>query len=389
MPGRALLLCSWSCAHRSKILAAAADLGNDALKAGEPNVAVVWYKRAESLTCVSNAVTAFFKVLSAAAPSTAAARLASADEDIRDVIVSFLPDGPRAIVPFDAEGVKQAPARGEPPEGSEPNLPRAVCLANTAAALLKAGKPKAALEEAFDAAAFCPEYLKAYQRQITAYKALGQPSEAAEVEQGMRHMGLLGPKIAWGGLLLVSLGWIGSLAYEQIYGPAFFAHECAKIAPLKKAVSVLASLVPLTGGQWLTIGVSYRSLGASMMEGGLPERRHDNMHLVQLDDENADIVESPPHGRASRRAAEKFPGEIIRFLRLLRGEAIEPVSLCLGQGLTVFERSMKKRLKAAGFEAVVPYAASVTHASKVQEMGVEAALGVELDGDGNPVGFSD
>ena len=334
---------------------------------------------------MSNAVTAFFKVLSAAAESTAAARLASAEKDIRDVIIRFLPDGPRAIVPFDAEGVQQAPTRGEPPEGSEPNLPRAVCLANTAAALLKAGKPEDALEASFDAAAFCPEYLKAYQRQITAYKALGQPSKAAEIELKLRMMGMMGQKMAWVGVNLVSLGWIGSLAYEQIYSPSFFTHECAKIAALKKSVNVLASLVPLTGGQWLTIGVSYRSLGASMMEGGSPERRHDCMHLAQLDDENGDIVESPPHGRASRTALEKFPGEIIKFLRSLRGEAIEPSGLCLGQGLTVFERSIKKRLKAAGFEDVVPYAASVTHASKVQEMGVEAACGIELDRDGNPV----
>ena len=70
---------------------------------------------------------------------------------------------------------------------------------------------------------------------------------------------------------------------------------------------------------------------------------------------------------------------------LVPGEAIEPTDLCLGQGLVVFERSMKKRLKEAGFKDVRPYSASVTHASKVQEMGVEAALGIELDGDGNVV----
>ena len=388
------------------------DRGNDALKAGDTAVAVIWYARAESLTDVNNAVTAFFEVLSAAPGHMAAARLASAESDLRCVILRFLPDGPRAIVPYDAEGAKQAPDRDEPCEGTEPNLPRAICLANSAAALLKAGMPDAALERAFDAATFCPEYIKAYHRQVSSLKALGKVSEAEELETLLRRLGLMKTKMAWPGITCLCLGWIGSLAYEQIYGPrsrpqrstlppppiyryeqiygpAYFAHEAAKIAALKpKPMTVLVSLVPVDGGQWLTIGVGYRSLGASIMEGGSPERRHDCMHMAQLDGENGDIVESPPHGRASRASAERFPSEIIKCLSRLRSESIEPTQLCLGQGLTVFERSIRKKLKAAGFGAVMPFSTSVTHASRVQEMGMEAALGLERDADGTLIGMS-
>lgn len=105
------------------------------------------------------------------------------------------------------------------------------------------------------------------------------------------------------------LGWVDALAYEQILGPAYCAHECAKIAALKPSspVTVFASLVPCRGGQWLTVSLGYRSWGASIMEGGSPERRHECLHMVQLDEENGEIVESPPHGRASRASAERYP----------------------------------------------------------------------------------
>ena len=80
-------------------------------------------------------------------------------------------------------------------------------------------------------------------------------------------------------------------------------------------------------------------------------------------------------GRASKASVERFPAAILGFLRLLRGELIEPEHLCLGQGLTVFERSMKKKLQAAGFEAMTTNVSAVTHASKVKEMGEAAACG--------------
>ena len=72
--------------------------------------------------------------------------------------------------------------------------------------------------------------------------------------------------------------------------------------------------MPIGGGQWLTVGVQYRSLGASLIEGGSPERRHDCMLLVQMDADNGDIVQSPPHGRASKASAEQFPRAVIQFL---------------------------------------------------------------------------
>ena len=82
-------------------------------------MAVVWYERAASLTDANITAMAFFKALGGAAEHTAAARLASAEGDLRDVILRFLPDGPRVSVPFDADGQAKAAARGVPPEGTD------------------------------------------------------------------------------------------------------------------------------------------------------------------------------------------------------------------------------------------------------------------------------
>ena len=349
------------------------DRGNDALKAGEPAVALCWYKRAESLTDSNSAVTAFFKVISA--KDGAAARLASAESDLRDIILSYLPDGPRSIVPLNAEAAQRAATLGEPTDVSEPNLPRAICLANAAAALLKAGKPEAAFEEARDAVAFCPEYVKGHHRLASCWRAVGNETAAADIEHELGLLKMMRGQMTWVGVNVLCLGWISVSAYEAIYGPAFFKYESAKIAALKKRVTVLASIVPVGGGQWLTVGVQYRSVGASLMEGGPPERRHDCMHMTMLDSHNGDIVQSPPHGRASKASVERFPAAILGFLRLLRDESIEPEHLCLGQGLTVFERSMKKKLQAAGFGGMTMNVSAVTHASKVKEMGEAAACG--------------
>jgi len=49
-------------------------------------------------------------------------------------------------------------------------------------------------------------------------------------------------KMAFNGVNLLCLGWIGTLSFEQIYGAAYFEHESRKIAELKKPVTVLASL---------------------------------------------------------------------------------------------------------------------------------------------------
>jgi len=66
-----------------------------------------------------------------------------AQEDISDAIMHFMPDSPIVSKEY-----------------QEPNLPRAICHANAAAALLKAGGNDYALREALSAHWACPEYIK-------------------------------------------------------------------------------------------------------------------------------------------------------------------------------------------------------------------------------------
>jgi tetratricopeptide (TPR) repeat protein len=141
--------------------------GNAALKAGEFKLAVTWYKRAESITDRGTIVDSFFNVLDEMRPSSSvAARLADSARDVRDIILRFMPDGPM----IDA-------ASGR--EHNEPNEPRAICAANAAAALLKLGDAKGAVEKAMDCVSYCPEYVKGQHRLVSALKAVGKKRELA------------------------------------------------------------------------------------------------------------------------------------------------------------------------------------------------------------------
>ena len=163
------------------------DLGNDALKAGD-------YKRAEALTDVGMAVRTFFKILDEGrGRSRTAARLADAEGDVREVILKFLPDSP---VGEDYGGDRdvgddgiavQCPA--PPPFPSmEPNLPRAICASNAAAAFLKLGDAASAVEQAMLGTTYCPEYIKGQHRFAQALKALGEHEAAEHHEAGLRHL---------------------------------------------------------------------------------------------------------------------------------------------------------------------------------------------------------
>ena len=379
------------------------DLGNAALKVGEFRVAVDWYKRAESLTDVGFAVRAFFDVVNDQREASAAcARLADAEADIKDVLFRFLPDGPKGYVsPGDeqpagawARWVKSGIcppvpiSRAASSVGAEPNLPRATCLANAAAALLKAGDSENALECALDASDLCPEYIKGQHRLVACWRAVGKPKGlvlASDLEESLKHMGWMRGKMATTAINMLALGWISAEQYAHVYAPAFFTHEARLIAELRPRapITCLASLVPLGGGQWLTVGVQYHSVGANMLFGGGADRRHDCMHFVNVDPQHGDRCEEPPHGHASEASARRFPAELIVFLRLLSSKGIQATHLCLGQGLMPFKGKLGAMLKRTGYGDMEVYTSHTTHASKVQEMGVEAACGIMTDADGN------
>ena len=108
--------------------------------------------------------------------------------------------------------------------------------------------------------------------------------------------------------------------------------------------------------------------------------------MVQLDEENGPRCEAPPHGHASEKSVRRFPSELLGFVTRLRDNyGLVVTDLCLGQGLTIFERSIGRSLAKAGFKRVNVYRSATTHASKVQAVGVEAATGLRRNAEGNLV----
>lgn len=358
--------------------AALKELGNAALKAGEPKVALVWYRRAESLTASSNGVEAFFDVLDEGrARSAAAARLADARDDIGELILRCLPASARTVR-YDAELSRRATAAGQPAaihEAREPNLPRAICLSNMSAAALKTGDAELAFEYASDAAVSCPEYVKGQHRLVSALKAAGESDpekrELAE-HRGSRNALLKGQRrLAFNGIEMMVVGWIDELQFACVYNPAYFSHEARKIREVRPSgLIVLASLVPFYGvggthGQWLTIGAKFTSNGMRLMTGGASsDFSFECLHFCCLDPEHGADTQRPPHGHASALSKRLFPDEMCKFLaRFVAETGVTPVQLTLGQGLRGFDRSIRKPLKSAGFGKMLVTASHSTHAS--------------------------
>ena len=145
-------------------------------------------------------------------------------------------------------------------------------------------------------------------------------------------------------------------------------------------------MLPLLDGQWLTIGIKYYSVGTAFRLGGTAERSHDCVRFVRLDEANGSMCEEPPHGHASEKSVKRWPSEIVGFLTRLRDKyGLTATHLVLGQGLTTFERSTAKHLAGAGFKDIDVFSSHTTHASKVHEVGVEAAMNVHRNEEGNLV----
>ena len=376
--------------------------GNDALAAADYDTAVLWYRRAAALTDSDDWLEVFFMVLRDAAPRSATARrIADLEGDLRPIIRGFLPDCPTTVHWRRRRARKSGGAasrrrgggsRAEPMGSSaEPNRPRAICNANAAAALLRAGRPAEALEVAREAVAADAEYLKGHHRLMSACRASGRADEADAIERSLQLHEWMSGKMGCAAVSLLAIGWIAPADYAHLYAPAYFENEVRSIAELEPArmglITVLASIVPILGGQWLTIGAQYRSLRGGLVIDGTLEHKHDNLVLVELDAEHGDIAELPPHGRASARSAAKFSGVILDTLRKLHALGVAPAHLCLGQGLTTFEARVKRELMEAGYGEMTTNAADRTHASKVASMGVEAALGIRKNEAGEVVGM--
>lgn len=403
--------------------------GTDALEAGECEVAATWYGRAAAVTDHATALDAFFDHLETCANHTAR-RLAELQDDLWPAILKRMPDGPRrlAYTPAMEKIVERDPKLRA--YVHEPNLPRAICHANAAAARLRqlkahdedhaasmaryaGGLPPhirkmgaqirvqladVALKAAEDAAMVCPEYQKGHHRVLSALKAKASQIEqsgdddatlmeagmcmqkAADVETAMRHYDLAHGHLPWSGIAVQMAGFLHEHEYERAYARAYLDHEMRTLkqaADMKSPLTgrpynipmlviVKASLVPCGGGQALLICVERRQ----EILGRLEAHNHDGLCFRTLDPRHGDIVEAPPHGRASKQALRNYPPFLSRFLADLKHMKIDVDEICMGQALRDQVQQVKAALDAEGvYRDVRVYASATTHASKVAAPG--------------------
>jgi len=364
-------------------------------------VAVTWYRRAASLTNTEEALGTFFLAMEegrkkSGALAEAATAIADARTDLFEVIRSWLPDGPTSY-DLPEEISESLKAEGKPGYVHEPNLPRAICLTNSAAAKLQQHAQlavkqtparsrrgssrrirsllKSALSDAEDAVRFCPEYVKARYRVAQAKRLLGDEGGADRIERQMRLWHERSP-LCWVGFELICFGWLTYVEYDFLYSPAYFEHACRQVLSEHKAGSfdaphlvtsaaLSASLVPLTGGQWLLVGLQYFS-------SSLGPTKIDAIEFRALDTENGDDVERPPNGRASKLSLARFPVALRMLLRKLKDRGVGVHALCLGQALTEQVERIRECLKKE-YRNVDVYPALTTYATQIEAFGREEA----------------
>jgi hypothetical protein len=385
------------------------ELGNEALAAGECALAAEWYLRAAALTEHTMALGTFFDVLEES-DSRVARRLAQERDGLWSVVHSQLPDCPRRLS-YSVEMEQHLRASGLRDVACEPNLPKAICLANAAAARLRQaaehdaeheamlkkhknlprhlrtmhaevqqGLLRRALSDADAAAIACPEYEKAHFRVAQALRALHAASISApereadrpnleQVELRSAAYKLGAHRLPWCGIAALQAGLVHFPEYQLAYEMAYFDHEVRKIVQAQAdpgrfliSVTVTASLVPSMGGQNLLLGVEIKQQAAQHVL----YTRHDGLCFRVLDGENGERVEKPPHGHASALSLDSYPRPLSTFLADLTSEGVKVDQLCLGQALTDQVDRVAAALKAQpSYSHIHVYASGITHVSKI------------------------
>ena len=131
---------------------------------------------------------------------------------------------------------------------------------------------------------------------------------------------------------------------------------------------VKVSLVPCNCGQALLICVERKQWMNGMRRWVM--HTHDGLCFQTLDTRHGDVVEAPPHGRASKLSIQRYPQPLSRFLADLTHAKVEIDEICLGQAL----RNQVPRVRAAldaddAYRHVEVYASAITHASKLAAPG--------------------
>lgn len=336
------------------------DLGNEALKAGEPEVALTWYERAATL-CSGPAdyVETFFATLQERKERKgrrAAKRLVEKIEAITPHLRRQMPDAPAIL---EIERDEQAVQSGAPMHAYEPNLPLATCLANKAAAELECARRikkvsdgymrdhllQSAMEAAVKATLMCPEYIKGYYRlkqvraprrsanpnrlahssrdraapQVLTAMATSSPNGEEERNQAERISKMIafyeqiGPSLPWSGMTCVLTGWLTWSA--RAHRPPLHGRASGPWPPAP-------GLLPLASCPWPPVGHRAsprrprrheyaRAYEPAYVAHELRLLKHEILKEANAQTKvNVTVTGDPQRGGVTRTAAEKPPSAL-------------------------------------------------------------------------------
>lgn len=261
------------------------------------------------------------------------------NEIILHEIFSFLPSIPANSVILNEDDIEGK----KPMTLKKPNKPAAIALANRSAAKMAEKNFNGALKDGLRAAKLCPEYVKAHHRILKAYQALGDNDNAKDKSEEIKDFEATINLFPFQALPLLCAGWITWEEALVIYLPANRKEAArriiASLGPTKKTIGITCSLVPFQGGQHLLIGARYT------VGGEICQRKIDCIDFGICDNENEEMLNELPHGRASEISVSRvlnYVSQCIVCFKKLYGLEIVHVLAC--QGLVEVVNQIKLRL---------------------------------------------
>ena len=227
--------------------------------------------------------------------------------------------------------------------------PLAICLGNRSHALLRWAEDEEsgltsteredllhdAQADALASVASSKGYVKGYYRAARAYEALGNEKGAKTF---MRFMRALEERLcAFGSDGIpsdVSVYAVGlcdkAMLYRRLAARRHALWHAAD-GP-REVVNLMASLVPLNGGQWLIVGCTRWNERTQAPE------NIQSLWTIEVDSEGNDLLHLPPSGRPTAKAQERVPRALTRLACGLQRHGLKPGSLTMGQGLMEMSR---------------------------------------------------
>lgn len=201
-----------------------------------------------------------------------------------------------------------------------PNLPAAVCYSNRSAAYMKlaallesSDESKnhltKALKDAKLACKHCPGYAKGHYRIFQALKSLGNQAAANKKKEQLDVYEHYVANMPWSAIAGVAIKWLSLVEFQLVYSAVRFQEVLRRLDACRPdTLMSQASLVPFLGGQFLMIGINYRSV--EWKKGTLS-----SLYFVCTDEKGSAALEKVPFGAATKESVRAVRAVLVLFFR--------------------------------------------------------------------------